>query len=1278
MQRVQQPFRTVVDLLRWRSASQAAQLAYTFLPDGESQEATLTYEELETRARAIAAALQEGEARGERVLLLYPPGLEFIAAFFGCLYAGAVAVPAYPPRMNRSLLRLQTIAVDAGASVALTTRQSLRRVGPLLDEVPALKGLRWIATDDIDLETGSRWQQLPVDEDALAFLQYTSGSTAAPKGVMVSHGNLLRNEAMIQQAFKQTEDSVIVGWLPLYHDMGLIGNVLQPLYTGARCVLMSPVSFLQRPFRWLQAISRYRATTSGGPNFAYDLCARKISPEQRAALNLNSWAVAFNGSEPVRAETLERFALAFESCGFRREAFHTCYGLAEATLLVSSNLKTGLPTVKTIQAKELEQHRVVETFTKSESARTVVSCGETLMEQELITVHPETLRKCAHDEVGEIWVSGPNVAQGYWRRPEETERTFRARLSGEAGEKTFLRTGDLGFIADGELFVTGRLKDLIIIRGLNHYPQDIELSVEQSHPALRPGSGAAFSVEVQGEEKLVVVHEVERRSDADLSAVIERIRQRVAEEHEAQVYAVELIKAGSIPKTSSGKIRRHTCRAGFLEGSLNTLARWQEPFGPEGAISASAGTFLPRSIEEIEGWLISHLSTRLTMDAGEIDVDQPIARYGIDSLMAIELMHSIEVELGVALPLADFFESPSLAQLAAQVQAQLATDPSASETQHPFSDEESIEHPLSRNQQSMWFLHQLAPESAAYNIAGAVRIRAALNVAALRHAFQSLVDRHASLRTTFAASGGVPVQRVHERTEFTIRQEDASKLDEASLNRRLSEESRRPFDLQHGPLLRAHLFTRSTQEEHVILLVAHHIVADFWSLAVLMHELEAFYAAHCDGSAVALGPVALQYTDYVRWQAELLAGPEGERLWGYWQMRLAGELPVLNLPTDRPRPVLQTYRGASHAFRLDAALTAQLKLLGQTHNATLYMTLLAAFEAMLQRYTGQEEMLVGSITAGRSWARLAGLVGYFVNPLVLRAQLSRAATFKEFLGQVRQTVLAAFKYQDYPFAMLVERLQPERDPSRAPLFQVMFVLQKAHLLNREGLTSFALGETGAQMKLGDLSLESIALEQRIAQFDLTLMMAETEGELRASLQYNTDLFDAATMARMAGHFEQLLQSILAHPDQRLTELDLLTEAERHQILVEWNQTHANYPVDVCVHELIESQVERAPLALALSSQDHHLSYLELNQRANQLAHHLLQLGIRPESLVGLLLERSIDAVVALLAILKAGAAYLPFDHHYPPHRLAFMLDDASPSLLITDSRFLSRLPHHAT
>ena len=1201
---------TLVDLLRSRSFEQSHRQAYTFLHDGETEEIDLTYAELDGQARSIAAQLQAAGMAGERVLLLYPPGLSYIAAFLGCLYAGAVAVPVYSPRANRTLVRLQAIMEDAQAKMALTTRAVFSRMEPLLTQAPALNDLNWFSTDDIPIDMAvdlaKAWKDPDIDRNTLALLQYTSGSTGKPKGVKVSHGNLMHNQEMIRRAFRQTPQSVIVSWLPLYHDMGLIGGVLQPLFVGARCILMSPASFLQRPARWFQAVSHYRATTSGGPNFAYDMCVRKISVAERAEFDLSSWSVAFNGSEPVRAETMERFAEAFGACGFRQTAFYPCYGLAEATLFVSGAAEVRPPLVKTIDADALANHHVVESSSSESATRSLVGCGTAFLEQEIVIVDPESLTPRGPDEIGEIWIAGESVAKGYWNRPEETAETFAAHLA-NTNDKSFLRTGDLGFIRDSELFVTGRLKDLIIIRGRNLYPQDIERTVEQCDPALRRGNSAAFSVDMEGEERLVVIQELERRASSNLDEVLGRIRQAVIEEHEIRPHVLMLVAAGSIPKTSSGKLQRRACREMFLSGSLKALGQWQEAVTAlsENAAPASDIPALNEN-DDIESWLRILLASMLGISDAEIDLHQPLTHYGLDSLQVIELMHTLEARLGVVISMESFLKSPGVAELAAMARQQLDAGHAS------MSDRVAVEtvstHHLSIGQQALWFLSRIAPDSVAHNIAVAIRLRNEIDVPAMRSAFQALVDRHASLRTTFTAVDGTPVARISERVEVSLEVTDACHLSEAALQEHLSQSSYHVFDLEAGPLLRVELMKRGVAE-YVLLIVAHHIVVDFWSLAILLNELGVLYEAEQRNVTASLVPITLQYPDYVEWQTRMLEEEQGERLLGYWNRQLENTPPPLDLNAGRPRPPVKTHRGASCAFKIDAETTRKLKTLAQSHEATLYMTLLAAFQVLLYRHTGQPDIVVGSPSTGRNRAALATTVGYFVNPLVLRSDLSGQPSFEQLLEKVRQTVLDAFAHQDYPFALLVKHLQPERDPDQTPLFQVMFAFQQTQLLRGQGLGALAVGEAGAQLKLSELLLECMPLEQRIAQFDLSLAMAESDNALVASLEYNTDIFDPAVVKQLARHFCVLLESIVADPGQRISQLRLLEQEERRQLLVEFNDTRAADESELALHQLFETQAGETPEATALIFGEEQVSYGELNKRANRLAHHLRSLGV---------------------------------------------------------------------
>ena len=588
--------------------------------------------------------------------------------------------------------------------------------------------------------------------------------------------------------------------------------------------------------------------------------------------------------------------------------------------------------------------------------------------------------------------------------------------------------------------------------------------------------------------------------------------------------------------------------------------------------------------------------------------------------------------------------------------------------------------PLSHGQRALWFIYQLAPQSPAYNLVYAARVRAPLDVALLERAARSLLRRHPILTATYSVQHGQPVQQLHPDQSISLNIVDASAWNEAELNRRIEEEGNQPFNLERGPLLRVSAFTRG-QAEYVLEIVIQHIVIDFWSFELLIDEFRTLYAAEKLGIQPP-APAGLPYADYIHWQTDMLVGTDGEKHRAYWQETLAGDLPTLNLPTDRPRPPVQTYSGASHLFSLDERLSERLKALAHQERVTSFMLLLAAFQTLLYRYTDQEDILVGTPAAGRGRSDMQRTFGYLANPVVLRADFSDNPTFKDLLGRVRQTVIGAIEHQDYPFPLLVERLQPRRDPSYSPLFQAVFVWDQLHQFeSASGVFAathaawFGQSAEAAQLASEKLPVEPLVLNQQGAAFDLTLRMRELDGgSLSVDFRYNTDLFDAATIARLGEHFQALLEGIAAQPEQRVGSLPLLTAEERHHILVEWNDTRSDYPADTCVHQLFEAQVEQTPDAVAVVFENQRLTYRQLNRRANQLARILQEQGIEPESIVGVCMERSIEMVVALLGILKAGGAYVPLDPTYPRDRLEYMIQDAHLPVLLTQQRLLGALP----
>lgn len=673
---------TLVGLLQRRAARYRDRVAFSFSGNGEDDGIPVTYHELDAKARAIAANLQQQGAAGGRVLVLCQPGLDFIAGFFGCLYAGAVAVPVHPSVREHLVGRVASIVADVQPDFALTTAESQAKIRTTVDGLVEGRPLRWCLTDTV-VGDGQEWVAPGIDASTTAMVQYTSGSTSSPKGVVLTHGNLIHNLEAIRQTWHGNDHAIGVFWLPPYHDMGLIGGILDTLYVGGTSHLMSPTTFIKHPMRWLEAMSRYRATITTAPNFAYDLCVALSTPEERAALDLSHWSVAMCGAERVRTATLQDFANAFASAGFRPEAFYPVYGLAEATLLVSGGSDPAGPVIRHLDNVALREHRVVDVAPEHPAAAAFVGCGQPRGGQQVIIVDPVTRRPCQPDRVGEIWVVGPSVAHGYWGKPAQTEETFSASLA-EGGRGPFLRTGDLGFLRSGELFVTGRRKDLIIIRGSNHYPGDIEITVQDCHPALLPGRGAAFAVTPGpgGAEQLVVVQEVNRDQvgAAELTEIVHAIRTAITEHHQIQAHDVVLVQPMRIPTTSSGKIQRSACRQQFVAGEFEAVAEWHAPSPPAAPTAQTAPRHDGRSAAQIAAWLVTQLAGELELPATEIDSTRPFAYYGLDSVHAVRLTAALESWLQRKLSSTLAYEYPTIDLLSAYLAGETPAAAPATDT----------------------------------------------------------------------------------------------------------------------------------------------------------------------------------------------------------------------------------------------------------------------------------------------------------------------------------------------------------------------------------------------------------------------------------------------------------------------------------------------------------------------------------------------------------------------------------------------------------------------
>ncbi|MCU1786941.1 non-ribosomal peptide synthetase [Pseudomonas sp. 13B_2.1_Bac1] len=1222
--------RNLVESLQRRAAQTPDQVALRFLAESAEHSVVLSYRDLDQRARTIAAALQAKATLGDRAVLLFPSGPDYVAAFFGCLYAGVIAVPAYPPESTRRhhQERLLSIIADAEPRLLLTIA-SLGDGLAQIDNAPPV-----LSVDTLDAGIAERWLAPELQPDDIAFLQYTSGSTALPKGVQVSHGNLVANEVLIRRGFgiDLNPDDVIVSWLPLYHDMGLIGGLLQPIFSGVPCVLMAPAYFLGRPLRWLEAISEYGGTISGGPDFAYRLCSERVSESALERLDLSRWRVAYSGSEPIRLDTLERFAEKFASCGFTPNNFFASYGLAEATLFVAGGRRgQGIPALR-VDEQALAANRA-----EPGQGSAIMSCGTSQPEHAVLIADPQTLSELADNRVGELWATGPSIAHGYWRNPEATARTFVQHAG-----RTWLRTGDLGFIRDGEVYITGRLKDLLIVRGHNLYPQDIEQTIEREVEVVRKGRVAAFAVNDQGLEGIGIAVEISRSVQKILppDALIKAIRQAVAEACQQAPSVVVLLNPGALPKTSSGKVQRAACALRHADGSLDSYAQF-----PDLHVQAS------------DAALESELQSRIAaiwceqLQVPSVAADDHFFLLGGNSITATQVVARLRETLGLELNLRLLFEAPTLSAFAASV-AQLQQDGGLAQGAiAALSRQDELPQSLAQNR--LWITWQLDPQSSAYTIPGGLRLRGELDADAVRVSFQQLIQRHEALRTRFYERDGQAFQRVAAHADFELQVIDLSDLPAAEREARAQQiredEARTQFDLEKGPLLWVTLVCLD-DEDHQLLVTLHHIIADGWSLNILLDEFSRLYAAASQGQALTLPPLTLQYADYGSWQRQWLAQGEGQRQLAYWKAQLGEEHPPLSLATDRPRSAQQRYSASRHSVRLSAGLSAAIRQTAQANQSTPFMVLLAAFQSLLYRYSGQRDIRIGVPNANRPRQETQGLIGFFINTLVLRAELDGRLPFSQLLASTRETVLGAQAHQDLPFEQLLEAFPQAREQG---LFQVMFNHQQRDL--------------SALRRLPGMLAEELPWHSREAKFDLQLHSEEDRnGRLSLSFDYADELFEHATLQRLAEHFIQLLQAVCEQPQQTLGDLPLRLQDEQPA----WS-TAPCAPARQWLPELLNQQTSDRT---ALVWQDASLTFAQLHTQANRLAHYLRDKGVGPDVCVAIAAERSPQLLIGLLAIIKAGGAYVPLDPDYPADRLAYMLKDSGVHLLLTQTALLDRVP----
>ncbi|CAB3771809.1 condensation domain-containing protein [Paraburkholderia humisilvae] len=1162
------PAGDLVSVTRLYAVQRPHAVAVRFLADGETAALHLTYAELDARARRLAAVLRQHGGACERVLLLLPSGLDYIVAFFACQYAGMIAVPAYPPQAQSSAHaeRLSRIAQDCGACAAVLDDASRAWADAIAFDAGTQRIAQVSPSAGVahDADEGEGFCIGAAPGDAIAFLQYTSGSTSAPKGVMVSHANLCENIDAMARSMDCRVDGRMFSWLPLYHDMGLINGVLMPVLCGFPLTLMAPLHFLERPARWLAGVARERATITGGPDFAFRLCAERVRDAQLEGLDLASLRVAFCGSEPIRQRTFEQFAARFAAHGFDSGALYPCYGLAEATLFVTGvTIGAGAPE-RSFSASALAASMPLALPPAGDAdAKQVVGCGVPAARHSLAIVDPHTGARLADGRVGEVWCSGPSIAQGYWHNRQATSAAFVDDVPGFAGR--WLRTGDLGFIDGGGLFICGRHKDMIVLRGENVYPQDLEALLADRIEWLRRGRIAAFPVEAgDGAEAIGIAAEVPRGRARQIAPgeIVAAIAAALGEAFRYEVDLVLLLEPGDLPRTSSGKLQRSACFDAWRSGALVPFAV-RDAHAPEAReaqptfdanVPAMSYTGAARgapqtqcALEESPHTPTSRIIAEIWRDMLDVPLPAPSEDFftlGGRSLLAVKVAWRLRAALAIDVPLGLLFSHPTPALLGAALDTRQAEPLSARRSVLAPVRRAAADAPLSLPQERLWVLWRLEPDSPAYNLAAALSLEGslggALDTQAVHAALDMLVGRHEMLRTRFVEIDDEPRQVIVPLTQAKDAWHwdciDAQHLSPAECDVQLHRLARAPFDLTHGPLMRATLVTLGL-ERHLLHLVMHHIVADGWSFDVLLREFAAGYRAARRGETPALLPLPIQYADYAAWQRERLAADGRAALdaqLAWWRARLAGYDMPLDLPALRDRNSPFEPHAGRVCVPISAALAGRLDALARAGQATLFMVLLAAFDAVLYRYSGAQDIVVAVPVAGRDRPETEGLIGFFVNTLAMRASVKGAQPFAALLRAVRDDSIDAQGNADVPFDRVVAALRTVRRDAASsagstplggtPLAQIKFVMHDALDVERE------LDGVRATLTNADAS---------DARFELALDVSRNRlGGLDCVFAYAAALYDEGFIAQLARHYVELIAEAAATPQRAIGQFTL--------------------------------------------------------------------------------------------------------------------------------------------
>ena len=1222
----------LTDNLKKYNDVQPNKIAYRFLSKGK-EIGKYTYKELYNRSLDVATKLQKNEYKGERVLLLYPSSLEFISAFMGCLYAGVIAVPAYLPENNRSILRLKTIISDCKPKAIFTISSSHID----FSKVESLANIPIINTDKIDSNLHKQYQSTIIKEANIAFLQYTSGSTSAPKGVMVTNENITYNLKIIKDSFKLNQQSNIVSWCPIYHDMGLIMGILESLYLGSTTIFMSPSDFIRSPLLWLKTISKYKASFSPAPNFAYDLCIdKRIDKETEKILDLSSWKTALNGAEPVKADTLEKFTQKFSQYGFKHNYHAPSYGMAEATVLISPKQCNQNNFIKSFNKEKIEKYNIAETTIKQKQARKFVSCGNGKMMQKLWIVDPDTSIKCPDGKIGEIWVQDKSVGLGYWNKPKITKEIFNA-YEKSTNDGPFLRTGDLGFFYKNQLFISGRCKDLIIIKGKNIYPQDIEEITHNIDKSLRQNCTACFETTKNREEHIVIIQEISGK--VDYTDIIDKINKSIIAEYNIAPYDILLIKRTTISKTTSGKIQRQLCKKLYLENKLSVIYSFRDNI---------KSNYVPAT-NDLEKKLIKIWSTILkTNKEQKIGINDNFFYLGGNSILVANVISNITQQLNKEISFKEFFQNPTIRGISQKLK-NIDKD-----IYHNINNIKQEKIPLLANQKALYFIEK-TQKHPLYNLPFKIEMIGNISFATLLESFKLLIANNKILCLQIIKSDNQLWQQTHNKEpenfieELNLSNEKNSKI---IANELINQDAHKKFDLDKDFLFRAKLI-KLADKQYILYLNFHHIIIDGYSISIFLKELSYNYNQLLNHNIITKKNLKTQYEDYAIIQTHPIVTEIIDKKLDFWKRQLLSSSHILNFPSDYPRS--QNNNVDSFKIKLSKDLLLFLKQLAQKQDVSLFMLIYSGLYILLRRYSNQNDISIGVPALNRKNKHIENMIGYFVNIIVLRLQGDKDDNILDIINKTKKVALDCFDNQEVPFDKIVNAINPVRNNNVSPLFQVMLAYQNIPepKLNLDNIIS---------------RVEQVNINK--AKFDLTFtindFISKQEKDIELEIEYNSNLYKKETIKQISKHYTNILTYFInGSLQEKVDKINFLSKQEKQKMLIDWNHTRVSYDKNICIHELFSTQAKKNPNNIAVVFAEQKLTYKELDQKSDELAIYLQNFGVKPDDLIAICIDRSLEMIIGILAILKAGGAYVPLDPEYPRERLKYMLEDSNAGIILT-------------